>query len=257
MGGLRRSLAAALNGVLGSSEHADAQIFLARADPAVDAVPLDPDEQIRRYAITRAFRSVSSLFRWDREKHRWIGVDAVQETMTRFESQLAVHPVRNTKDLPLLLRMIAAISRADGDFDAEEHRFLLPFATAGGRTVEGLASESDPTSEEVRSVEASRRESVLMICWACAYADGDLESHERILLDRYAEDLGISAETAAELRNRAQYFLLERTLEDVFSDFHMNVGEEDVVVRMGQKLGLPLAETQNAIQRFRKRRGLD
>ena len=256
LGGLRRSLASVLGGVLGSSEHADARAEMAAADPAGDGVPVDADEQIRRYAITRAFRSVSSLFRWEGEQHRWVAVDAGEETLTRFESHLAVHPVRDTKDLAVLLRMLVAIARADGHLDEEEERFLALFAVAGGRSLEDLVAESDPSSAEVGAVDRSRRESVLMICWAGAYSDGSLESHERDLLARYAADLGISAETVTELRNRAQNYLLERTLEDVFSDFAMNVEEEDLVVRMGQKLGLTLAETENAIARFRKRRGL-
>ena len=253
-GGLRRSLAAALSGVLGSSEHASAQVQVAKADFAEEPAPVDPDEEIRRYAITRAFRSVSSLFRWERENRRWVAVDAQQDTMTRFESQLAVHPVRGTSDMSTLLRMLVGIARADGEFDEEERRFLAPFAAAGGVSLDDI-EQGELSTAEVQSVAPSRRKSVLMICWAAALADGVADSHERQTLDRFAKDLGISNEEADELRNSAQYYLLERTLEDVFSDFHMSVDEEDVVVRMGQKLGLPLAETQNAIQRFRKRRG--
>ena len=255
--GLRRSLAATLGGVVGAREHADAQVEIANADPVADAPGIDPDEQIRRYAIIRAFRSVSSLFRWELERRRWVAVDAQRETMTRFESQLAVHPVRDTADLPMLLRMVVAITRADGKFAEEERQFLKPFEAAAGVSIDDLASQADPSSEELRSIDRSRRESALMICWAAALSDGALKDVEKVLLDRFAKELGITPEGAAELCNRAQYYLLERTLEDVFSDFHMTVEEEDLVVRVGANLGLPLAETQNAIERFRKRRGFE
>lgn len=256
LSGLRRTLAATLGGVLGSTEHANAQVDLAVAAPSEDAEPVSDDERIRRYAVTRAFRSVSSLFRWERNRARWVAVDAERETLTRFESQLAVHPVRGTADLPMLMRMLAAITRADGQFDDEERQFLAPFAAAGDTSVDELALQADPSSSEVGGIAQSRKDSVLMICWAAAYSDGHLEAPEQKLLERFAADLGIDAEQASELRNRAQYFLLERTLEEVFSDFDMSIPEEDLVIRMGGRLGLPLAETQNAIQRFRKRRGL-
>src|SRR5690606_387801 len=48
VGGLRRSIAAALSGMLGSSEHAEAQIEVADADDA-GAAELAPDEEARRY----------------------------------------------------------------------------------------------------------------------------------------------------------------------------------------------------------------
>ncbi|MBI1353124.1 MAG: hypothetical protein GC160_02175 [Acidobacteria bacterium] len=254
IGGLRRSVAAALSGVLGTSEHAEAQIEVAAADES-GAAHLAPDEEARRYSITRAFRSVSSLFRWERLKLRWVAVDAEEDTLTRFESQLAVRPVRGTPDLEVLLRMLAAIARADGVFGEEERGFLAPFASAGGFTVDQIAAQPNPEFEEIETVHGSRRDSVLMICWAAAYVDGMLESHEQELLELFRRALGISVDRAAELRNRAQYHLLEKTLEDVFSDFHMTVAEEDSVIRLAQRLGLPLAETQNAIQGFRKRRG--
>jgi|GEM_PF-2297220 len=253
LGGLRRSLAAALNGVLGSTEHAEARVEVAEA--FADGPPVDPDEEIRRYAIARAFRSVSSLFRWDLEKRRWVAVDAQQETMTRFESQLAVHPVRGTDDLPTLLAMLVSIARSDGNFDEAERKFLAPFAASVGLTVADLEAEADPTAEDVGSIDPSRAKSVLMICWAAALADGVADPQENEVLARFAKQLGLSEEDSRELRSRAQYFLLERTLEEVFSDFHMSVVEEDTVIRVGQKLGLPLAETQNAIQKFRERRG--
>lgn len=254
LGGLRRSLAATLNGVLGSSEHAAARMEVSESDFGGDT-PIDADEEMRRYAVARAFRSVSSLFRWEIEKRRWVALDAKQDTMTRFESQLAVHPVRGTDDLPTLLAMLVSIARSDGNFDEAERKFLAPFAASVGLTVADLEAEADPTAEEVGSVDPSRAKSVLMICWAAALADGVADPHENELLARFAKQLGLSEEDSRELRSRAQYFLLERTLEEVFSDFHMSVVEEDTVIRMGQKLGLPLAETQNAIQKFRERRG--
>ena len=256
VGGLRRSIAAALSGMLGSSEHAEAQIEVADADDA-GAAELAPDEEARRYSIARAFRSVSSLFHWDGMKRRWVAIDAAEDTLTRFESQLAVHPVRGTPDLETVLRMLAAIAGADGKLAAEERAFIAPFAAAAGFTVEQIVGNPTPNLEQLQAVHSSRRDSALMICWAAAYADGPIKPQEKILLEQFREAFGVSAERAAELENRAQFYLLEKTLEEVFSDFHMTVAEEDSVIRMGANLGLSLAETENAIQGFRRRRGFE
>lgn len=250
IGGLRRNLAAALHGVLGSTEHAEAK---------ADAIPdnhVDPGEAAKRRAVQRAFRSVSSLFRWEREAERWVAVAAGKDQLTAFERRLNVHPLRDTPDLDLLLRMFVTVDRADGDLDAEETSFLQPYAAASKAPLIEILSKKPATPAEAASIAPERRESALMLCWAVALCDHELTETESKILREFAEAMGVSAEKNAELKRDAQMYLLERGLEDAFQDFSMTIEEDDRVVQMGRRLGLSLPETLAAIQAFRERRGL-
>ena len=249
-GGLRRSLAAALHGVLGSTEHAEAK---------AEAIPdnnVDADEAAKRRAVERAFRSVSSLFRWDAAGQRWVAVDAGQDTLTAFERRLTVRPLRDTPDLDLLLRMLLAVDRADGEIDDEEAAFLQPFASAAKAPMIEILSKKEATPEEAASMAPERRESALMVCWANALCDYELNEAEVELLGQFAEALEIAPEVAAQLKRDAQMYLLEKILEEAFQNFSMTIEEEDRVVQVGRTLGLSFRETQNAIKGFRERRGL-
>ena len=250
LGNLRRSLAAALRGMLGSTEHAEA---MAEVIPDTN---VDASEAARRRAIVRAFRSVSSLFRWESAAERWVAVDAGKDTLTAFERRLRVHPLRGTPDLGLLLRMLAAVARADGEIDAEETAFLEIYAAASGAPLADILAQPEPSAAELAAMSASRRESALMICWANALCDHELSKSEIQVLDGYAEALGIAPARAAELKLDAQTYLLERVLEDAFQDFSMSIEEEDRIVQVGRTLGLALGQTQAAIKAFRERRGL-
>lgn len=248
--GLRRSVAAALHGVLGSTEHAEAK---------ADAIPdssLDADEAARRRAVARAFRSVSSLFRWESGAERWVAVNAGKDTFTAFERRLTVHPLRDTPDLDLLLRMLVAVGRADGEIGAAETSFLQPFAAAAKAPLIEILAKKEATPAEAASMAPERRESALMVCWANALCDQPLSESEKGVLGEFAESLGISAERADGLRRDAQVYLLDKVLEEALRDFTMTIDEEDRVVQVGHMLGMTLEQTQSAIKAFRERRGL-
>jgi tellurite resistance protein len=248
--GLRRSLAAALQGVLGSSEHAEAK---------AEAIPdngVDADEAAKQRSIVRAFRSVSSLFRWEGVAQRWVAVDAGKDTLTAFERRLNVHPLRGAPDLDVVLRMLVAIDSADGQIDEEEREFLEPFAAAAGMAASELFEKPAPTTDEIGAIAPSRCESALMICWATALCDYEVKASEIETVSRFAVALGVSAERSAELKRDAQIYLLEKVLEEAFRDFSMTIHEEDQVVQTGRKLGLSLDQIQGAIRAFRERRGL-
>jgi tellurite resistance protein len=250
LGSLRRSLAAALHGVLGSTEHAEAM---------AEAIPdksIDSDEADRRRAIVRAFRSVSSLFRWDGVARRWVAIDAGRDTSTAFERRLRVHPLRGTPDLDLVLRMMVAVGRADGEIDAEEAAFLRPFAAAAKTSLDEVLAKPAPTAAEIGTIDPSRRESALMICWADALCDHESSASEAALLNEFAAALGIDSERAAELRHDAQIYLLEKALEEAFRNFSMRIDEEDHVLRVANALGLSFVQTEGAIDAFKERRGL-
>ena len=113
-----------------------------------------------------------------------------------------------------------------------------------------------PTLPEVGSIHELRRDSALMICWAEALCDQILTETEKALLASYAEALRIAPDRVAELKQSAQFYLLEKTLELAFGDLKMTIEEEDQVIKVGLSLGLTLTEVQDAIGRFRRRRGL-
>ena len=250
LGNLRRSLAAALQGVLGTPEHAEA---MAEAIPDND---VDPDEAARRRAVVRAFRAVSSLFRWESAAERWVAVDAGKDTLTAFERRLRVHPLRGTPDLDLLLRMLVAVARADGGIDDEETAFLQVFAAASDAPLADILEQPAPSREELARMDASRRESALMICWANALCDHELSGAETEALEGFADALGVSETRVAELKRDAQIYLLERVLEEAFQDFAISIDEEDRIVQLGRTLGLTLDQTEDAVNAFRQRRGL-
>ena len=226
---------------------------VAQAERAASA-PVSSD--VREAAAVRAFRSVSSVFRWEREKERWVAGDATDREPTRFEQQLNVHPVRGGEDHETLMRLLVAIAEADNGVSAPESAFLRPFFPTMGPTIEEIQSRPMPDAERLRAIPKGRRESILMICWAAALCDDDLGIEEKALLESLTSDLEVSVERAAELRVFAARYLLDRIVEDVLADFVMTIEEEDRVTLAGIKLGLPLAEIQGVIRRFRERRGL-
>ncbi|MCB1022104.1 MAG: hypothetical protein KDC27_19390 [Acidobacteria bacterium] len=250
LAGLRRSLAATLQGVLGSSQYAEA---FSETIPDAD---LTADENARRRAVVGAFRSVSSLFRWDSAAQRWVALEAGKDVSTAFERRLRVHPLHDTPDMGLLLRMLVAVASSDGQLDAEERLFFGMFAAASGASLDELLGQEPPSTADLSAMDPARRESALMLCWAAALCDSSLSTTEAVMVEEMAQGLGISQEKTAELKRDAQNYLLEKVLEEAFHDFKMSIEEEDRVVQVGRRLGLRLADTQKAILSFRERRGL-
>lgn len=220
-------------------------------------------EEDKQKAIVKAFRDVSGQFRWEAAQNRWVsqrapgGSGAAAGGTTEFAKQLDRYPVKEAYDKTVLARMLAEISSADGSLGDEERQFVAGFVDSSMGTVDEIAARPPLSKVELEEVSHGQvRDTMLMTAWGVALSDEDLAQEELALIGNYAQGLGIAPNGAAELKRHAQDYIMEKALEGVFEDADLSAEERDGIFSLGQGLGMSREDTERAIIRFRKSRGL-
>lgn len=141
---------------------------------------------------------------------RWVHCKSDRRAADLFDRQLRTNPIVDPYDIQVLVRVLLEISRSDSEFRSEEKTFLEEIV-CDDETIAKLSKAPNITVAELAetsSVEA--RETILMLAWAMAYADGRLDLEEMRRLSHLCKGFSLSDARVKELQMAAKLFLLDR-----------------------------------------------
>ena len=220
--GMRQLLSALFTQAF-SAETAEAAEQLAATEGREDAArepgegaALEYTESERRAATVLAFRAVADRWAWAAASGAhpagWIAID--EHERSPFAHQLEVAPLLHDRDRLLLARMLVEVARADGRVTPEEWRSLTDLVPCQVASVDTIMEQ--PPLEPNELDEASRgavRDTLLMLAWALALSDEDLDAAERERLSAFARGLRIPPDRSVELERHAKRYLIEQALD--------------------------------------------
>jgi hypothetical protein len=218
------------------------------------ASPYSPDE--RKAAVVLAFQSVAHRFLWDEVGERWVAVEGADALSTDFARQLEVAPVETEGDRRILGRMLVELARADGKVTPTEWKYLVELIPADTRSVDTAMEQPDLTADELDGTSrGASRDTMLMLAWALALTDEDLDVDETSHLDRFAAGLKIPSGRGRELRR----FALDHLLDDAFLAAYKGKKPKPKLLEqaraLGARMGLSASELAASEAAFKKRRG--
>jgi uncharacterized tellurite resistance protein B-like protein len=255
---VRRSLAGVVRGAVGGGVLGNAAgEVVAGPDQSVEQLPVTDEE--RRAAIVAAFKDVAIQFAWDAGSRRYVAATLMHELQTDFARAVEATPVESPGDRAILARMLAEIAAADGRVGDEERDFFAAFAGAGDAElgeIDTLTRKPPLTPDDLAEATPAVREVLLMLAWALAYADEELEDRERRRLAAFAAGLGISETRAEELSGNARAYLIDQLLEVIYQDGVADADERAQVARLAARLGLDARDVEALDLRCRSRKGL-
>lgn len=185
-----------------------------------------------------AFASVARHFVWDPGRGSWVSSKAAHEAVGGFELRLQQHAPSHPYDRLILARILVEVAQADGRLAAEEAEWLGDCLSADVGSVAELASRPPLSPAELGAMSPGPvRETALMMGWAMALLDEDLDARERQLLDRFASGLGLQGPRAEEAKRLAQAYLLDNAMERMLTwgghDAHARGEVEALARRLG------------------------
>lgn len=144
---------------------------------------------------------------------RWVGALKSEHPGEFFERQLSAAPITDKYDLEVLVRVLLEVSRSDSDCRAEEKAFLEEVVTDSSLIARMQKAPRITVSElaEVTSVQV--KQTVLMLAWAMAYADGSLDPEEMNHLTHLCRGFMLPEQRVRELQLAAKLSLLDRYLD--------------------------------------------
>ena len=226
---LRRSAIGALSDALGRG-----------VDDAMKGEAVDYSREDVQQAVVAAFESVRTNFRWDPAEKRWFD-SSVQATS--FQKRLRDMPVTEPADQDVLIRTLLELSKSDGMVSAEELLFIGDFLTPSMGALENMIQKPDLSPDELARTTESARPSIMMLAWACAMCDENLDPAEVARLNEISAGFGLSATESDELRTDAQQFLLRHALSSVYTDGSRDEEAFAEVHFAAEKMGVGAEET--------------
>ncbi|MBL4632283.1 MAG: hypothetical protein JKY56_00325 [Kofleriaceae bacterium] len=100
------------------------------------------------------------------------------------------------------------------------------------------------------------RETMLMLTWALALSDGDVDAGEAERLSSLGAGLAIQTERCAQLKGYAQAYQIDSSLGAVYASGQRDETAYQGVVALGQRLGINTEAIERVDIRYRKRFGL-
>lgn len=204
--------------------------------------------------LLEAFKTVSSQFAW--VGGRWVHTSAATSQMSPFEAQLATHPLTSAYDRQVLARMWIEVASAHGGLGEEEQLFLGESIAPDLGSLEALRRRPQLTAAEVGETSPGEaRISLLATVWSAALCDEELAEEERAVLERYAQQLGLTRQQADRARDLARGYLVDQVLDRMFTWGEHDEAARDQLVALGARIGMSRAEVERAEAQFQKRRG--
>jgi hypothetical protein len=154
--------------------------------------------------------------------------------------------------------MLVEVARADGKLTPTEWRFLGELIPGDTSSVDTNMELPDLSEEELD--EASRgasRDTMLMLAWALALTDEDLDPEENQQLLTYAKGLKIPESRAQELRSVAARHLLDDAFQQAYPKGKLEKGLREEAFALGERIGLSRTETEAFEERFKQRNGFE
>ena len=141
---------------------------------------------------------------------KWIRAQKDQHPGEFFDQQLRANPIVEKYDIEVLVRVLVEVSRSDSELRTEERAFLEEIVHDEA-TIKRLSKAPRITVSEL--AEASSvpvKETILMLAWAMAYADGRLDTEEMNRLNQLCRGFMLPEKRVRELQMAAKLFLLDR-----------------------------------------------
>jgi hypothetical protein len=228
-------------GVMNEATRSTSAATLSRAEQEAGAV--------------EAFVQVRGRFAWDPGRGAWVSAKAARELLSDFDQQLSAHPIVHPYDRQVMARMLVQVCRADGRLGAEEQGWLTDLITPDLGAVADLAQRPPLSDAELRNTSpGGLRESLLLMAWAIALVDEQLEGAESEALRAFARGLGLRDDQAARVKLVAQVWMLDQALEHMFAWGGHDAHARDQLFALARRLGLSQAEALEAEARFQRRR---
>lgn len=146
---------------------------------------------------------------------RWVRATKDQHPGEFFDQQLRANPIIEKYDIEVLVRVLLEVSRSDSELRVEERAFLEEIVQ-DENTIKRLSKAPSITVAEL--AEASSvpvKETILMLAWAMAYADGCLDSEEMSRLNQLCRGFMLPQKRVRELQMSAKLFLLDRHFQNL------------------------------------------
>ncbi len=145
--------------------------------------------------------------------HRWVGHLRNEPPGEFFNRQLSAAPIEEPYDTEVLVRVLLEVSRSDSTMRVEEKAFLAEVVQDVELVARLQKAPRITVAElaEVSSVEI--KQTVLMLAWAMAYADGSLDPQEMSHLTHLCRGFMLPEQRVRELQLAAKLSLLDRYLD--------------------------------------------
>ncbi len=194
----------------------------------------------REQTIVKAFESVQRQFTWDPKHNRWISASAGSQALSPFDQQKQQHPITHPYDAQILSRMLVQISMADGHLAQAEREWLSLVLDPEHGAIDDIARHPSLSSAELGNTsQGGVRTTLLMLAWALALCDEDLDQTEETLLNSMAAGLQLSTSAAREAKLLAQTYVMDNAIQYIYGSSH-NAGTfaRQQVLSLATKIGL-------------------
>lgn len=215
----------------------------------------------KKAAIVEAFESVASQFKWDGST--WVARGGAtvpagsSASGVDFSELLERAPIHERYDQGVLARMLVQLSQADGQITEEEEQFLDDFLPDGIEAQE-LTSRPPLTAAELGESTSGVRETMLILTWALAFCDEELDAREQALCETFGRGLGIDDGRTATLRTAAAEFVVERAIESAYftgqDGFDAELRTE--AFDLGARIGLERSATEQVEAAYKRKNGI-
>ena len=194
----------------------------------------------KEQAIVKAFESVRQNFRWDETHLRWISKQAHSETVSGFDKQKQEHSISHPYDIQVLSRMMVEIAMVDGHMDKSEREWLAMLLNPEHGTMEQISQHPPLSSAELANTSTGDvRVTMLMITWAVALCDENLDFSEQQRLRIFAQGLQLSSTQENMARTLAQTYILDNAIQYIYQSSLGNGGfNRQQILTLASKIGV-------------------
>ena len=146
---------------------------------------------------------------------RWVRAQKEQHPSEYFDQQLRSNPIVQDYDIEVLVRVLLEVSRSDSELRIEEKAFLQEIVSDEA-TIDRLSKAPPITVAELAETSTVPvKETILMLAWAMAYADGHLDYEEMIRLNQLCRGFMLPEKRVRELQMASKLFLLDRHFQNL------------------------------------------
>lgn len=213
-----------------------------------------PSEAQVKDAIVDAFRSVGNRFAWDESNQRFVSAKVFKDLQTEFTVIVQQVALTQAWDRSVLARMLAEIAAADGSLAEEERVFFDGFLR--GESLDNLLEKPPLTKADLEETSQEARHVMWLLAAAMAVSDEDFAATEQKKLAFFGGALGVAPNDQTRGLELAKEYVLDQALEAAYGDGRLDKAEQQHVMQLAAKLGIPEDRAARLDARCRKRKGI-
>ena len=208
-------------------------------------------EEDQQRGVVDAFKSVQSSFAWDADKKQFVATESAGSLASAFKKRLQENPISSKFDTEILSRLMIDVANADGNMAEEEKQFLGGFIDGSIEALQAKGAVSAAEFEGVESKDVSAN--ILMLCWAVALSDEDLDDAEQERLDAIAGNFSLEDAAAQQARSDAASYLFEQALDAAYLGPDASQELQGEAMGLAKRLGIADDEAARLDVAYRKR----